>query len=320
LQMVVVDNQPARLWVGPLILILVVTLIYIFSVLPQTRPTVGMDALPSHPSYGKSERVIPTFRMESDSYLDVECGGHGRWNEMNKSCACLPHYRGDRCLEPLCMNGGMLNNGRCRCSLGFAGEFCEFRCIGGMGSEERNDTIFCLCHGQKFGLRCEYLCVHGTVVDGDCKCNQGFEGQTCELCSPSSSLCPPPSSSLRRSSINSRLTLSGLSFCLITIGLLCVTASRRHRLSSSSPWFSLRDPRSHLSCPSSLRISSRSSRSPHIRPPPLTPPPIYRSLENLPQGIAPPSYEEATAPLPSTAINIEDESPSDDDVDDKTTQ
>ncbi|GMR47897.1 hypothetical protein PMAYCL1PPCAC_18092, partial [Pristionchus mayeri] len=320
-QMVVVDHQPARLWVGPLLLIFVVTLIYIFSVLPQTRSNGGMDPLPSHPSYGKSERILTSFRMmgreREDSLVgEEECNLHGYWNDTNQSCHCIHSFEGPRCLTPVCANGGVPLMNNCRCPLGFGGQFCEDRCVGGK-SENRNDTSHCLCEEHKFGGRCEFLCMNGRVEGGECICHQGFEGSSCEVCSPSSSSCISASST-RRSSINSRLTLSGLSFCLITIGLLCVTASRRRRLSStpSDGFFSLSHPRSRsFPCPSSLRVSSssRSARSSPLHPPPLpplTPPPIYRSIENLPEGSAPPSYEEATA--------IQIDPPSDELDDDKT--
>lgn len=40
-------------------------------------------------------------------------------------CSCLPFYRGERCTEMVCLNGGVEVNGRCTCPRSYAGFHCE---------------------------------------------------------------------------------------------------------------------------------------------------------------------------------------------------
>ncbi|VDN28336.1 unnamed protein product [Cylicostephanus goldi] len=157
-------------------------------------------------------------------------------------------------------------------------------------------------------------------------------GMSCATCDPTSGReCEIPSK--RRGAVNSRLTLSGLSFCMITIGLLCVTARRRRAgplPPSEDTWYRVFQPaqsraarcRHDLMCGNSWMPRDRallvapgraavvhgnrsSSRGRHL----ATPPPSYTSVDNLTDDQMPPTYEEATRILensPTSAALIQE--------------
>ncbi|KAK6052007.1 hypothetical protein COOONC_10489 [Cooperia oncophora] len=125
--------------------------------------------------------------------------------------------------------------------------------------------------------------------------------------------------SKRRGAVNSRLTLSGLSFCMITIGLLCVTARRRRAgplPSSEDTWYRVFQPaqtraarcrhdlmcggswiprdRALLVAPGRAALLHSNSRNSTRGRRMATPPPSYTSVDSLAEDQSPPTYEEAT--------------------------
>ncbi|VDO61764.1 unnamed protein product, partial [Heligmosomoides polygyrus] len=210
--------------------------------------------------------------------------------------------------------------GRCVCDGDYVGDHCESRCHGWVNQT----TGECLCSGRLFGKACDLVCVEGQVIDGRCRCREGYMGMSCATCDPSSGReCEIPSK--RRGAVNSRLTLSGLSFCMITIGLLCVTARRRRAgplPPSEDTWYRVFQPaqtraarcRHDLMCggswiprdrallvtpgrhPSIMATFSRGRRL-------ATPPPSYTSVDNLNDDQSPPTYEEATRIMENSLID-----------------
>ncbi|VDM53103.1 unnamed protein product [Angiostrongylus costaricensis] len=243
------SSQSSRLWVGPLLLILVVALIYIFSLMPNS----------SH------QRELPPLIDDAHHMRTFRLDGH----EITES----------------------------------------------MENIKDGDHRECVCSGRLFGKACDLVCVEGYVVDGRCRCKE-----ECEI------------PAKRRGAVNSRLTLSGLSFCMITIGLLCVTA-RRHRAGPIPPsedtWYRVFQPahtraarhdlicggswiprdRALLVTPGRSAVVHGSSRSSSRGRRPATPPPNYTSVGNLVDDQLPPTYEEATRYLensPTSAALIQE--------------
>ncbi|PIO73175.1 laminin EGF-like protein [Teladorsagia circumcincta] len=176
----------------------------------------------------------------------------------------------------------------------------------------------CLCSGRLFGKACDLVCVEGQVIDGRCRCREGYMGMSCATCDPTSGReCEIPSK--RRGAVNSRLTLSGLSFCMITIGLLCVTARRRRAgplPASEDTWYRVFQPaqtraarcrhdlmcggswiprdRALLVAPGRAAVLHGNSRNSTRGRRMATPPPSYTSVDSLADDQSPPTYEEAT--------------------------
>ncbi|KAK6019367.1 hypothetical protein OSTOST_15000, partial [Ostertagia ostertagi] len=168
----------------------------------------------------------------------------------------------------------------------------------------------CVCDGDYVGEHCESRC-HGWVNQ-----TTGYMGMSCATCDPTSGReCEIPSK--RRGAVNSRLTLSGLSFCMITIGLLCVTARRRRAgplPASEDTWYRVFQPaqtraarcRHDLMCGGSWIPRDRALLVAPGRAAVLhgtvetqrrrmaTPPPSYTSVDSLADDQSPPTYEEAT--------------------------
>ncbi|KAJ1370122.1 hypothetical protein KIN20_031780 [Parelaphostrongylus tenuis] len=318
------SSQSSRLWVGPLLLILVVALIYIFSLMPNSSPQRELPPLIDDVHHMRTFRLdgheitesIEDMKDGDPRELSSSCLNGGFLNETDGVCICLRHYTGTHCERPVCSKFGQYSEeeGRCICEGDYVGDHCESRCHGWVNQT----TGECVCSGRLFGKACDLVCVEGHVIDGRCRCREGYMGLSCATCDPSSGReCEIPSK--RRGAVNSRLTLSGLSFCMITIGLLCVTA-RRHRAGPIPPsedtWYRVFQPaharatrcRHDLICGGSwiprdrallvapgraavvhgtTRNSSRIRRQ-------ATPPPNYTSVDNLVDDQSPPTYEEAT--------------------------
>uniref|UniRef100_A0A1I7XRP4 EGF-like domain-containing protein n=1 Tax=Heterorhabditis bacteriophora TaxID=37862 RepID=A0A1I7XRP4_HETBA len=167
-------------------------------------------------------------------------------------------------------------------------------------------------------------------------------GISCATCDPSYGRdCELPVK--RRGAVNSRLTLSGLSFCMITIGLLCVTArweiiwwlaaSRvvyrrvRRRAGVIPPnddtWYRVFQPtqsrsarhdfmcggawiprdRALLVAPGRAAVVHGMTRTSSRSRRLATPPPSYTSVDNLTDDQMPPSYDEATRILEDRSIS-----------------
>ncbi|KIH60921.1 hypothetical protein ANCDUO_08814 [Ancylostoma duodenale] len=269
------SSPSSRLWVGPLLLILVIALIYIFSLMPNSPPQRELAPLIDDTHHVRTFRLGDHEITESIDELKVEvppellsssCLNGGFLNETDGACICLHLYTGTHCEKPICSKFGRYSEeeGRCICEGDYVGEHCESRC-------------------------------HGYVNQ-----TTGYMGMSCATCDPTSGReCEIPSK--RRGAVNSRLTLSGLSFCMITIGLLCVTARCRHDLMCGGSWMP-RD-RALLVAPGRAAVVHGSSRSSSRGRRLATPPPSYTSVDNLADEQLPPSYEEATRILENSPTN-----------------
>ncbi|CAI4225406.1 unnamed protein product [Auanema sp. JU1783] len=330
-----------RLWVGPLLLILVIALIYIFSLMPNGPTPHRFQSRFPHEEDDEFEfhhrRLEELTRADEDENATKEqlllsdgiCVNGGSYNETSESCICGHNFSGNRCevvlTKQLCLNNGYFSQkiGRCHCPMPWTGQLCQHRCSGGFGRVNRT-TWTCQCgNPQMFGTNCDSVCINGEVVDDICRCLPGYYGRSCATCDPSymtSGECDV--NNKRRGAVNSRLTLSGLSFCMITIGLLCVTARRRrqsmvppmddtwyrvfqtqprhrcrHEFSCGSAWL----PRDRALFVTTGRASvshggrrgngSRGTRRM------TTPPPSYTSVDNMTDDESPPTYEEALRTL-----------------------
>lgn len=92
----------------------------------------------------------------------------------------------DECRKIECNNGGICAEGICDCPDGFSGTNCDTEdlCI--------TQTVECLNDGECFdgackcktfyyGESCADYCVYGTYADGNCNCNDGIEGDNCDI-------------------------------------------------------------------------------------------------------------------------------------------
>ncbi|CAJ0584961.1 unnamed protein product, partial [Mesorhabditis spiculigera] len=319
-----------KVWVGPLLLILLIALIYIFSLLPHSHhKDVYGTGLDFNTADETGPYPIGNQRMADElvkTWIVQDCSYHGYLREADGKigCACLhqgrePLFEGPRCEFRKCINNGTLVDGKCECVGQYMGENCELTCH---GEVERNGTrgATCDCPPLRLGKYCDQFCdptiAQWDNVMGRCICkNTGDEARAIPHTHRID--CPALIERRPKGMVNSRLTLSGLSFCLITIGLLCITARRRRLTASSIPasdetWYRFFQPqaagrrcRHDFVCggawvprdrallvgtparaPTQARIA-RNNRS-------LTPPPSYCSVELVDGSAgAPPSYEEA---------------------------
>uniref|UniRef100_A0A1I7U7G3 EGF-like domain-containing protein n=1 Tax=Caenorhabditis tropicalis TaxID=1561998 RepID=A0A1I7U7G3_9PELO len=317
------SNSSSRLWVGPLMLVIIIALIYLLSLMPTTPPHLANNGFVNdgHTEYAMNgqpqsewqepQKNIPT--SEENMGFD-SCRHGGITNETDGSCVCTRWYSGDKCETPVCMNDGLFNHtlGRCVCTLNWVGEHCTFRCNSGVVNKT---TGFCEC---LFGRPCTIQkCINGHFFDGKCSCYEGFTGPACTICDGTVPSIQCDDVIRKRGSVNSRLTLSGLSFCIITIGLLCVGAHRRR--SAMNPmaedtWYRVFHPnnnrpfrcrhdymcggswvprdRALIVAPGRVSMSSTTPRVHRL----ATPPPSYTSVDDLnnTETQSPPTYEEAT--------------------------
>ncbi|VDM78225.1 unnamed protein product [Strongylus vulgaris] len=201
------SSGSSRLWVGPLLLILVIALIYIFSLMPNTPPPRELTPLIDDAHHVRTFRLGDHEITESFDDLKVE---------VPRECQCSGRLFGKAC-DLVCVEGQVID-GRCRCR------------------EERTVPTLLLIIVLLFPSK-QFLCMvekfwylgYMGMSCATCDPTSGREcymGMSCATCDPTSGReCEIPAK--RRGAVNSRLTLSGLSFCMITIGLLCVTARRR---------------------------------------------------------------------------------------------
>ena len=112
------------------------------------------------------------FRCSND------CNGHGHCLDANV-CSCLRGYAGDGCEHDCgCSGHGQCNSdGGCICDVGW-----RLRSDGQPGCEWDCETVDvpglgCIGPGQRAcGTQ---ACIHGTCVDGICRCWAGYTGATC---------------------------------------------------------------------------------------------------------------------------------------------
>ncbi|CAJ0936176.1 unnamed protein product, partial [Mesorhabditis belari] len=328
-----------KVWVGPLLLILLIALIYIFSLLPHTHhknsyiygdeDQVELTNFPvekqQHRGYEFSQNSLKiTLNLKSQSPMCNSRGSAIMHSDGSVNCECLdvhglPLFSGNRCETHLCLHNGTLadDNNSCHCEGPWMGKHCEYRCHGNI-SRNGTDAI-CECQERDYGEYCQLHCSEKNAIwdrrSKMCTCFNGYDAPSCILCLRPE--CSIAQSQHKKGVVNSRLTLSGLSFCLITIGLLCITARRRRMTATALPgsdetWYRIFQPqaagrrcRHDFVCggswiprdrallvgnsnrqPTQARLA-RNNRS-------LTPPPSYCSVEHLDGSSgAPPTYEEA---------------------------
>ncbi|CAD6194703.1 unnamed protein product [Caenorhabditis auriculariae] len=331
-----------RLWLGPLLLVVIIALIYLLSLMPHSPPPPMFQPSGGLTDYSQEyamkgqihiEWDDAKFRQNEEALFATSCQHGGLFNETDGTCLCTEWYNGDRCQFPVCMNNGVYNATlqRCLCSGNWMGEHCIFRCPHGIVNRT---TGICDC-GR--GRACSVQkCFNGQFYDGKCICFEGYSGPACTTCE--GLFCED--NMRRRGAVNSRLTLSGLSFCIITIGLLCVAARRRRTglvPPSEDTWYRVFQPANHrpfrcrhdyfcggswmprdralIVAPGRVSLSSASSNGrPSTRSQRLaaTPPPSYTSVDNLTrvEEQMPPTYEEATRTLseePEDVVEVIDE-------------
>ncbi|EGT37691.1 hypothetical protein CAEBREN_14885 [Caenorhabditis brenneri] len=330
------SNSSSRLWVGPLMLVIIIALIYLLSLMPTTPPHLannGMIVNDPHTEYAMKGQAQSEYQdiyknhpPSSEENLGFDlCRHGGMTNETDGSCLCTRWYTGDKCETPVCMNDGYFNHtlGRCVCTLNWVGEHCIFRCNSGVVNKTSG---LCEC---LFGRPCTIQkCINGHFFDGKCSCYEGFTGPACTICDGTVPNIQCDEVIRKRGSVNSRLTLSGLSFCIITIGLLCVGAHRRR--SAMNPmaeetWYRVFHPnnnrpfrcrhdymcggswvprdRALIVAPGRVSMSSTTPRVHRL----ATPPPSYTSVDDLntTETQNPPTYEEATRIEIENVVNEE---------------
>ncbi|PAV92203.1 hypothetical protein WR25_08983 [Diploscapter pachys] len=304
-----------RLWVGPLLLILIIALIYVFSLMPASpHHNIDYDGQLSQSNFEAAGR-------KAEIRFITICRHNGFLNETDGSCVCDDRrYTGRYCEIPVCYNNGTYSqlNRQCNCPWPYEGQHCNFMCHEKANITDRDVSgKFCKCVNL-----CESdPCVYGFMVHGKCRCHPGFTGDSCELCNHHETYdCGNSYINKKRAAVNSRLTLRGLSFCMITIGLLCVSARRRRTAAFTPPnetWYRLfRTGRctQEFICGRTLILREDRRRTPRhtvqrFVPTPATPPPSYISINMTGQTEdgAPPSYEEATRVLMEHANSNDEE-------------
>ncbi|EPB77094.1 hypothetical protein ANCCEY_03795 [Ancylostoma ceylanicum] len=316
------SSPSSRLWVGPLLLILVIALIYIFSLMPNSPPQRELAPLIDDTHHVRTFRLGDHEITESIDELKVEvppellsssCLNGGFLNETDGACICLHLYTGTHCEKPV--NASALDVSSAK-----PATWCVLKVKSSMdGVDAEKGYVGKYVPGNQNSRKPSFP--------------SGYMGMSCATCDPTSGReCEIPSK--RRGAVNSRLTLSGLSFCMITIGLLCVTARRRRAgplPPSEDTWYRVFQPaqsraarcrhdlmcggswmprdRALLVAPGRAAVVHGSSRSSSRGRRLATPPPSYTSVDNLADEQLPPSYEEATRILensPTSAALIQE--------------
>ena len=91
----------------------------------------------------------------------------------------------DECRNVECENDGTCVEGTCECPEGFSGSTCQTEDLCLTQEIQCNNDGECLdglcnCRGGYYGETCEVLCLYGTYENGDCTCNQGIDGASCD--------------------------------------------------------------------------------------------------------------------------------------------
>ncbi|KJH46732.1 EGF-like domain protein [Dictyocaulus viviparus] len=304
------SSQSNRLWVGPLLLILVVALIYIFSLMPNSPPHRELPPLIDDVNHMQKFQLREnefTKSIEEDIKVDESpntlssCLNGGFLNETNGVCICLHHYTGVHCEKPVCSRFGQYSEeeGRCICEGDYVGEHCESRCHGWINQT----TGECLCSGRLFGKACDLVCVEGHVVDGRCRCREGYMGLSCATCDPSSG----ENVKFRQNDEVLRhragpVPPSDDTWYRVFQPAHTRAARCRHDLMCGGSWIP-RD-RALLVAPGRAAVVHGSNRSSSRGRRQATPPPNYASVDNLLDDQLPPSYEEATRILGNSSATL----------------
>nr|CAB3264552.1 teneurin-3 [Phallusia mammillata] len=144
----------------------------------------------------------------SDQCLVPDCGGHGTCGG-DGVCECEQGFKGEACeevdcVDPGCSGHGICVKGQCRCNRGWMGTTCSLEdasCPAGCAGHGRMDTVTkqCVCDPGWGGTNCATdlaslnpppaaamcrpACHHdnGACVDGECRCNDGWTGDACDV-------------------------------------------------------------------------------------------------------------------------------------------
>jgi len=88
----------------------------------------------------------------------------------------------DLCEDVECGPGDCFE-GICNCPDGFSGVNCEIEECFGVGCVNGDcdpQTETCNCYPNYYGEGCDILCVNGEFANGECNCDEGYEGITCD--------------------------------------------------------------------------------------------------------------------------------------------
>ncbi|KAG5497087.1 hypothetical protein GH5_01616 [Leishmania sp. Ghana 2012 LV757] len=113
---------------------------------------------------GLHVRFVPQTRC-------MDCGAHGRCDELERACRCLPGYYGPSCVAcPVCWTGSRCDDGRagsgaCLCN----GGECEEACASASGGSVPSESC----------ARCD--AVGGRCNCGVCECQGGWSGPNCNV-------------------------------------------------------------------------------------------------------------------------------------------
>uniref|UniRef100_A0A7E4VSY7 EGF-like domain-containing protein n=1 Tax=Panagrellus redivivus TaxID=6233 RepID=A0A7E4VSY7_PANRE len=153
--------------------------------------------------------------VSSRNYLNrtsPHCSNHGFF-EFGK-CRCLYPYTGLKCTDFACEHGlsvgarydpqSPIFNKKCICDDDWSGDLCNIPIADQCNGKGQYVKGLCVCLDYYFGNRCQYVgkCDHGKLSEGQCTCEYGWEGDTCNeiVChhgyttpelNHSSCVCPP---------------------------------------------------------------------------------------------------------------------------------
>merc|ERR1719160_1338300 len=159
---------------------------------------VRNDALGARLAAANSDSEI--LKKEQTLANDKACGGchqHGVCNQATKLCECFKEFEGDHC-EILISNipkcddqcsghGSCIKNGVCECMENWEGPICESRMCPDDCNSPQGICVnhMCVCNDAFVGKSCEARrckndCMgRGECDMGECKCEEGYEGDDC---------------------------------------------------------------------------------------------------------------------------------------------